>query len=519
MLLILSGIAGGLLGVDPLIPQAALAFVCVSAYAYRSAHHGVGLGQLDREDLVVIGVAALYLISCIMFFDRIVMWMSGDAVAHAEMVRTLLDGGRLPVGLPRLGSYFEYYPKGFHHYAYPFARVFPLLDVMQVLPVVITSVTPLLLYSIVREMRADAAMYAAVLATFLFPAHYSHLIWGGYPTATSEMLLVASVLSCVVEVRALPALLLGALLAHARVLAIAIAVLASWVAAANLRRFRVMHQRLLIIAAAAAVAVYLIPHPPDYLISMFSDRVQASDFVARWYPSILALLGGVIAIHRDDRIDRMALAWTGAVVAVVLLADSGPLSFIGTPDRLLLELYLPLSVLGALAIARMDGDPRLRRSFLLALLLVGMVSMMVVLESYAGSWGMPREDYEAIRWISTQNLSDVVVVNLDETGAWIYPITGIRVARGRFIGSFSGSLPGMIIRNPNDPAVAESLEKLEKAGHGNVLVYVSSVSIRSPGYVPPFAEHHGPYPRVNMSFSPEHYELIYDRGARIYRFR
>ncbi|MBC7080098.1 MAG: hypothetical protein H5T42_06490 [Methanothrix sp.] len=516
-LLTISGIAGSYLGVDPLIPQAALAIVCVSVSAYWSAHRTIGIGELDRDDRIVIGLASLYLIIGLLFFNRIVMWMSGDAVAHAELIRTLLDGGRLPVGLPRVGSYFEYYPKGFHHYAYPFARIFPLLDVMQVLPVVITSITPLLLYSIVREMRAEVSTYAAALATFIFPAHYSHLIWSGYPTATAEMFLVASVLSCIIDIRALPVMLLGTFLAHARMLAIAIAVLSSWVAAAGLRRFRVLHQQLLIATAVAAVALYLILHPPDYLISIFSDRIQASDFVARWYPSIIALFGGVIAFMRDDRLDRMMLAWSGAVIGMVLLADSGLLSFVGTPDRLLLELYLPLSVLGALALARMDGgDLRLRRAFVLVLLLVGVVSMVVVLESYAGSWGMPREDYDAIMWIKAQNLSDAVCVNLDETGAWIYPLTGIRVARGRFTGSLNYALPGMVIRDPNDPAVIESLERL---GRRNVLVYVSSVSIRRPGHVPPFAEHHGAYPRVNMSFSPEHYELVYDMGARIYRFR
>lgn len=517
VLLIISGIAGGLTGIDPLIPQAFLLIVCLAACAYGFAHRSMDIKRLDRDDLIAIGMAALYLVVGVIFFNRISMWMGGDAVAHAELIRTLLDGGKLPVGLPRVGSYWEYYPKGFHHYAYPFARMFSVEDVIQVLPVVITSVTPLMLYSIVRETRAEAATYATLLATFLFPAHYSHLIWGGYPTATAEMLLVASVLSCIVEIRALPVMLLGALLAHARVLAISIAVLSSWAAAANLRRFRRIHQQLLLITTVAMLALYIMLHRPDYLISVFGDRIQASDFVARWYPSILALLGGIIAFMRDERLDRMALAWAGAVIAVVLLADSGPLSFIGTPDRILLELYLPLSILGALALSRMDsGDLGLRRAFLLALLLVGVVSMMVVLESYAESWGMPREDHDAIMWIKAQNMSDAVCVNLDETGAWIYPLTGVRVARGRFTGGFSYPLPGMVIRDPNDPTVLEALERL---GRRNVLIYVSSVSISRPGHVPPFAEHAGAFPTVNMSFSPEHYDLVYDRGARIYRFR
>ena len=53
---------------------------------------------------------------------------------------------------------------------------------------------------------------------------------------------------------------------------------------------------------------------------------------------------------------------------------------------------------------------------------------------------------------------------------------------------------------------------MRELGNQVVLIYVSSVSIEHPGLVPPFKEYEATYPDAN-------YELIYDRGAKIYRLR
>ncbi len=515
------GIAASIVGIEPMLAQASLTVGCIIACIYlcssipSSRLYGIR-GSLEMDDVLVLSIGGAYILACLVFFNHIGMWMGGDALAHAEMIRMLLDGRMLPVGLPMIGSYSQYYPKGFHYYAYPWARMFPLLDVIQVLPVVVTAFTSLLLYSLVREMRRDVSSYSFLLAALIFPAHYSYLIWGGYPTASAETLLVAAVLSSIVMIWTLPVMLLGVLLAHPRVLAIALALLAGWFFSEKLGRFRRAYPWLFGVAATL-IALPLLLHRPEYLSQVFSDKVQASDFVARWYPAFLSIFGAAIALLRMNRLDRLALTWSLIVIFIVVLSDVGVLSFIGTADRLLLPLYLPLSILGAYALTNMEHNDRmLRISFVAILAVVGFISLFVVLESYAESWGMMPEDYDAIMWIGEQGLSDVVCVNLDETGAWVYPITGIRVARSRFGGGFDYRLSISIAKNPNDSKV---LERLRKLGHENVLVYVSSVSINRPGHEPPFAVHAGAYPIVNMSFSPEHYELLYDKGARIYRAR
>jgi len=523
VLLSLAGILGALLGIDPILPQmlAVLAGVllCSRLYLLHRAelHDAISL-DFDRTDWIVLGSWALYLVMGIFFFDRLIMWMAGDAVAHAEMLRMLIDGHTLPVKLPLLGNYWEYYPKGFHYYAYLWAKAFPLIDVIQTLPVLITAATPLILYSVVREMKQEAASaYAFLLATFAFSTHYSYLIWGGYPSAAAEMLLVAAVLAAVLKNRLLfIALALGVLLSHPRILALGMGILLAYCLTEWLRRHLTLrHLSILGGGLLVLAAGWLWMHRPEYLLSVFSNQDLASQFVARWYPAFLAVFGAAIAMVRQERLDRMALAWTGSMILMVLLADSGSLSFLGTADRLLLPLYLPLSLLAALALCRMAGeDARIRATFLLILISIGVASTSLVLYSYAGPWGLPEQDYDAMIWLSQQNLSDPVCINLDQTGAWVYPLTGIRTSCPRVAPTgFSCELSSRIGWDPGDRA---AIDELKSIGHENALIYVSSVSILRPGHIPPFAGHDA-FPLLNLSFSQADYELLYDDGARIYR--
>jgi len=525
VLLATAGMLGSLLDMNPIILQIFVAMagviLCIRLYFLnRSELKGSVLLDFDRKDWIVLGSFSIYLVICILFFDRLVIWMAGDAVAHAEMMRMLIDGQTLPIKLPLLGNYWEYYPKGFHYYAYFWTKAFPLLDVVQTVPALINAFTPMLLYSILREIRQDSASsYAFLLSSFAFSTHYSYLIWGGYPSAAAEMLLVAAVLASVLKTRIiLIALFLGMLFSHPRVLALGMGFLLFWWLAEDLRqRLNARHFYMLAGCFLFLVAAYVSMHRPEYLVSIFSDQDLASQFVARWYPGLLALFGAAIAAVRGGELNRMALVWAGSWILAVLMADSGLLSILGTADRLMLSLYLPLSILAALALERMDGgDLRIRASFLLVLIAVGAASMSLVLYSYASAWGLPQEDYDATIWLSGQNLSDAVCINMDEIGAWIYPLTGIPASSPRIAATgFAYGLPERIRIDPGNSTVVDELRSI---GHQNVLIYVSSVSLLRPGHTPPFAGHE-PFPLLNLSYPEVVYELLYDKGARIYRVR
>jgi hypothetical protein len=228
----------------------------------------------------------------------------------------------------------------------------------------------------------------------------------------------------------------------------------------------------------------------------------------------------MIALQRRDRLDRIALAWIGTIIFIVILADCGPLKFVGTADRLMLLLYLPLSLLAAFSLSRMEaGERKMTASFTLVLFLIGIACMMAIFYSYANTWGLPQQDYEAMTWLSGQKLSDPFCINLDETGLWIYPIAGIYLSKpaygleNDFKFSYLGS---RIAVNPNDDLV---LDEMRRIGHEDVIVYVSYVSISRPGYIAPFTYNASVYPVVNLSFSSDNYQLLYDQGARIYRMK
>jgi hypothetical protein len=563
-LLMLAGVFSVLLRADPLVAPCGVALLSISSLILdRKRIIGIvdckisncagWQERLDKCDWLALAVAALYIIICIAYFDRIIIWMGGDSLAHAEIVRMLMDKRSVPISIPPLASYWEYYPKGFHIFVYPWAMAFGLLDALRTIPILITAAVPLLLYSILREKQRSPseALYAMILACFVFPAHYSYLIWGGFPTATAEMLSVATILSIIAMRRwmfiVLPILLLGVLFAHARLLSLAVAVLILWQMADFLSFDRFFKTRpnkklgpvvsaiaamLILIAILVAVELILHGNSPKFLLSVLSSRDLATEYAARWYPGFLSLFGMVIAFLRRDKMDRLALSWLGALAAIVLLADTGPLGFIGTADRLLLSLYLPLSILAASALSMMeggadkegtdrikkDGGIRIKAAFALILTFCGILSMFAVFYGFAGSWGLPEEDYKAIKWLEKQNYSDAVCINLDETGAWVYPLNGIRVTRSRMSAAsapFNIGLIPMIIADPANRDVINALGSIKQARY---LIFISSVSISRPGYIPPFAENLYPYPSVNLSYPTDSYDLIYQNATRILGF-
>jgi len=522
VLLSLVGILAVLLEVDPFLLQMGMVLLGGAlAIHYRDRF----IGGLDGDDRLVLGMAALYLLMGLFIFDRIIIWMGGDAIAHASIIRMLLEGEKVPVSVYPFGSYWEYYPKSFHLYSSYWAGAFPVLNVIQTIPVLLSTITPLLLYSIVREMgRKNEAVYVFILACFVFSTHYSYLIWGGYPHLAAEMVLVASLLAILVDRRLLALFLPSILFNHTRMLALAGGALITWGAFARQGR----HFPLILALGGGLIAALLLilpgVHPPEFLISVVTSQELASEYAARWYPAFLSLFGAAIALQRRDGLDRLALAWASSVIVITLLADTGPLSFVGSADRLMLTLYLPLSVLGASALSMMDGaDRRRRASFISILLLTGAAGMGTVFFSYGGSWGLPQEDYDAIMWLSDQRISDPLLINLDETGAWAYPMTGIGVLWPRGVPQGYG-IPGedaywlleTIVWDPNNESL---LEEMKETGYEDIIIYISSVSISRPGHVPPFAEHHGAYPMVNLSFSEDHYDLLYDGGAKIFAVR
>ncbi len=523
-LLSLAGILAGTLGAAPwmgelpvLLAGAALSF------GYREKFSR----DFDRQDLAVGCLSVLYVGIGLVFFSAITMWMAGDAVAHASIVRMLLDGGEVPVSLYPFGDYWDYYPKGFHFFAAFWGGVFPVLNLVQTIPVLVTAVTPVLVYSVVRELgRREVAVFAFILAGFCFPAHYMYLIWAGYPSAAAEMLLVAAVLAVVVERRLLPLLVLGMAFTHTRYLAYLAVIFVVWLGieylrdhAAALKRYSLV---LPLLFAAVVIAVVLVApvHEPAFLLSLAGSKALAAEYVAQWFWALLSVFGFVVALYNRDRLDRLGIAWMVAIAGMFVFSDIGVLDFVATPNRVLAQLYVPFSIFGAAALAAMGTAlPKARPVFALALVFAGAAAMAVVLFTYAGAWALPPEDAAAMAWLSEQNTTDMVCINLDETGAWVYPLTGVPVARPRLVPGDTPYGYGVIQQMIRDPNSAKTLAALREAGDVPTVVYVSNISLSRPGYVPPFSEYSSVYPKINPNFDAVNYETMYESGAEIYKFR
>jgi len=69
-----------------------------------------------------------------------------------------------------------------------------------------------------------------------------------------------------------------------------------------------------------------------------------------------------------------------------------------------------------------------------------------------------------------------------------------------------------------DPSRPDVIRDLRELGYNRILIYISNVSLSRPGYIPPFAEYNSSYPKVNISFPGDNYDLIYDKGAYIFGF-
>ena len=487
------------------------------AFRYRSFFHG----ELDRDDRIVMAMAGIYILLLLVFFDHIKMWMAGDAVTHASIIRMLLQGESVPISLPPFGTYWEYYPKGFHTYAYYWARLFPVLTVIQTVPVVISAFTPVLLYSLIRELqRQEIALYAFIIACFMFPAHTSYLISGGYPTTSAEMIMVAAILCAVLDWRLIPLMILGMAFMHTRLLIFLAAVSIAWAGAVYSREKYTRPLIALFIVLVLAMVLVFKPHPPGLLTSIFTDQNLAGKYVASWYPALLSMIGAVVAFYRRDKLDRLSISWSLVLLAMLILADIGITpAHLTPPYRVLTALYLPLSILAAYVISIVEQSMgRGRVALAVLLLIIGTMSTGVVFYSYIDSWGMPAADYEAVNWLEEQNYSNATCINFDETGAWIYPLLGMRLSDPRTIPVKTGLNHANQEMIP-DPNSRQVIEKMQDAKGGPILIYVSSVSASNPGYKFPFESVSQRYPTLNLSFSREYYQPIYERGAIIFLFR
>ena len=562
-LLSLTGLLANIVGINPFFLQLLVLFFSLSAISFfvlaRDRFPGIKFksdvkirGGFEKEDKLVLVFGLIYLLGCLYFFDSIIMWMGGDAQGHASIIRYLLDGSSVPVSVYPFGSQWDYYPKAFHLYSYFWASLLPIgmVRLIQVVPVIITTVTPLLIYSVVREFgKREIALYAFVIACFGFIQHSSYLIWAGYPAATAEMLLVGIMLVIVVNRRFLPLLIIGIAFTHTRFLVYFAAIVFVWIGIECVlrdkgerkgKKYWTFYSAIAAIALIVSFLVFKIGilqwevHSPGFLTELATSRELTAEYIARWYPAMLSVVGMVVAVFKRDKLGRFVFAWITAILSLVILVDTGLLDLPISADRALTKLYIPLSILAAYPVYAVQcyltdsannkstNKKQMKVVLVLAILLlsIGGVSTGVVFKSYVEPWALPEGDYKAMIWMSEQKFENAICINLDTVGRWIYPLTGIKVSNPRSVPRPDVTREGQVIRHPNDPKTLERLYN-DSLRYEHVLLYVSNVTNTRPGHRPPFTIFDECYPKVNVSdFNATFYDLIYGRDdAYIFEYK
>jgi hypothetical protein len=567
-LLSLTGLLANTVGINPFFAQLLVLFFSLTAISFfvlaRDRFPGIKVKireGFEKEDKLVLVFGLIYLLGCLYFFDSIIMWMGGDAQGHASIIRYLLDGSSVPVSVYPFGTYWECYPKAFHLYSYFWASLLPIemVRLIQVVPVIITTVTSLLIYSVVREFgNPKIALYAFVIACFVFIPHSSYLIWAGYPAAAAEMLLVGIMLAILVDRRFLPLLIIGIAFTHTRFLVYCAAIVFTWIGIEYIFRNKggwknknkkyLAFYSVVVVAAIAVIASFIIikigilqcnVHSPRFLTELATSRELTAEYIARWYPAMLSVVGVVVAAFKRDKLDRFVFAWIVGILALVILVDIGVLNLYIEPNRAFTELYIPLSILAAYPVYAVqryltdsansgnnknEGKDRKQMKVVLVLaiilLLIGGVSTGVVFKSYVGSWALPEADYQAMVWMREQRFENAICINLDTVGRWIYPLTGIQVSNPRSVPRPDITRKGQVIGNPNEPKTIEMLYS-DSLRYEHVLLYVSNVTNTRPGHRPPFTIFDECYPKVNVSnFNATFYDLIYARdGAYVFEYK
>lgn len=574
-LLSLTGLLANTVRINPFFVQLLVLFLTIIGFFVFARGRLSGIkfwsdikNGSEKESELVLVFGLIYLLGGLYFFDSIIMWMGGDALGHASIIRYLLDGSSVPVSVYPFGAKWDYYPKAFHMYSFFWASLLPIkmIKLIQIVPVIITTITALLVYSVVREFgKPKVALYAFVIACFCFISHSSYLIWAGYPAATAEMLLVGIMLAILVDRRFLPLLLIGLAFTHTRFLVYCAAIVFAWIGIECIHknhfkgltiskggdkdgRGRKIKKHLAFYSAVAAVAIIISfiavkigvlqcnVHSPAFLTELATSRELTMEYIARWYPAMLSVVGMVVAVFRRDKLDRSVFAWIIGILALVILVDIRVLNLHIEPNRAFTELYIPLSILAAYPVYAVqryltdsanDNAPNRNRKQMkvvlvlaILLLLIGGVSTGVVFKSYIEPWALPEADYQAMVWMNEQRFENGICINLDAVGRWIYPLTGIPVSDPRCVPRPDVTREEQVIKHPNDPKTIEMLYN-DSMRYEPVLLYVSNVTNSRPGHKPPFTLFYENYPCVNVSnFNATYYDLIYARdGAYILEYK
>jgi len=520
----LSGIIAKLVGIHIFLIQ--LLIVSTSLIIFIKKGHYARFRRSFASNKMIFAVVSLYMLACIFFLFQMPAWASGDMEMHALRLRLFLDDGDMPVSVYPFGSYWEYYPKAFYFYCYFWLNLLPisLIDVLKVVPVAITGFTSLCIYGLTRQFTdKNTAVYALVFATFLFAPHYAYLIWGGYPAAAGELILMSFFLSLFVDRRLSGFFIVALVMTHTSYVVYAAIILGCWL---FLRELVLGRNKRLLFAATAIMFFSVIVivfvsgslHSPVFVESILSDHFQTLKYALLWIPGVVAFPSIWKTVKHRRRGDLFFLCWVVVILGFALAVDTGLIDFsLIAVDRILITAYIPLSVFAGMTVSGLKGG----RYALILLASIGLIVFSGVFLWYIHNWALPEPDFEAIMWLKNQGFENTAVFNMDSTGRWIYPLTGlpVSVTKESYRRPWWYGIRGEIAKGPMRATTIRYMDEM-KDSYSHVLIYLSNMSTTRPGFQAPFLRNNEGYSTLTTEdFSSEYYRVLYAQdGAYVFEF-
>ncbi|MBU0708115.1 hypothetical protein KKG41_07175 [Patescibacteria group bacterium] len=462
-----------------------MVFLVSAGYVVRYKRLPGKLEKADKKALLVSSVAVI-IFTCLL--SQIPTWMAGDTLERAIEIRMFLEGEDIPVSVFPFGSYWAQYPKAFQAYTFFWVKLLgvEITEALKIIPILMSVYAPLGLYAIVREHgEKNAALYALAISCFGFIPHTAMFVWGGYTTLAGEMMLVAVILALIVEKRLLPILVGGLLFSHPRLLFFTVLIIGAWQSIHMMgakRKLGVLGVMVLFVMVLAIGSMlyktsYSVKTPTETK-SIIEAKTIDLDFALTWFFGLTAGFGLLYGIKRRSKLDILVIAWIISLTALALIVDLGVISRHRLSiDRILTELYLPLSVLGGYVFVILDRKLKLRNGgfvLLSGIIVFGILASYMFVSGYYEPWSLPKPDYNAFTWLGEQGYDNTLLINLDSTGMWAYPISGIELV-DPFM--FTYNPPQYVKELAANASSENSLDDIEglSQGYGRTLVYVSSV--------------------------------------------
>jgi hypothetical protein len=435
-------------------------------------------------------------------FSQIIMWAESDATFHASIIRRIVEGIKVPLnlspGYSDAQTYFLAYPKAFHFYAAFFVRIFnfDLIQSLKIIPIIIQVIIPFGIYVLIAEIyqSKEIALFSFLMTSLQFN-HIFPLIFGLYPSMTSLFLILA-ILIFTTEDRSsntkihfifFSILMILVYLVHKKYLLHAF-LLGGW---AQIWRSRKVNGPLfakyfLITLSLSGMILLLFnrigsPEFPNFIWEYVTKFV--SIFIARWHLAFLALPGFFLLITRRNRRDWFVLGWFLLWLSLAFLSDINVFQLSLNIVRNYIEIYLPISILAGYALFAIVESSQNKKIITYLIVVSSFIAYPLIVGSifftYVPDWTLNLDDYNAIKSLEGKT---GVVINVDNTGRWIYPVVGLEVTNPRGLPSLIGNNDlTIIINDPSSPDAIEIIESL-KERYGDVYIFISQRSSDSIKY-------------------------------------